>query len=225
MNHPRTRLAALAFLAATAVGNAWANPAVIFDMGGKFDKSFNEAAYNGAEPLEEGNRQDLSRVRDRQRDAARTGDPAHGRPRREPDRRDRLLQGSAIEKAAKEFPELQFAIIDSVVDLPNVQSVVFKEHEGSFLVGMMAAMASKTGTTRDLGKLNAQLDRLEALMSSKSGAASGKRKGARQGNGVVPAGDEVLKTIKQSKQGLKFADIQAKTGFPDKKNSPTSSSA
>ena len=126
-------------------------------------------------------------------------------------------QGTAIEKAAKEFPKLQFAIIDFVVDLPNVQSVVFKEHEGSFLVGMMAAMASKTGTTRDLGELNAKLDRLEALMSSKSGAAPRKRKGARQGNGVVPASDEVLKTIKQSKQGLKFADIQAKTGFPDKK--------
>ena len=72
-------------------------------------------------------------------------------------------------------------------------------------------------TTRDLGELNAKLDRLEALMSSKSGAASRKRNGARQGNGVVPAIDEVLKTIKQSKQGLKFADIQAKTGFPDKK--------
>jgi hypothetical protein len=68
-------------------------------------------------------------------------------------------------------------------------------------------------TTRDLEKLNAQLDRLEALMC----AAPRKRKGARQGNGVVSAGDEVLKTIKQSKQGLKFADIQAKTGFPDKK--------
>jgi basic membrane protein A len=47
-------------------------------------------------------------------------------------------QASAIEKVAKEFPKLKFAIIDMVVELPNVQSVVFKEQEGSFLVGMMA---------------------------------------------------------------------------------------
>jgi Fic family protein len=71
-------------------------------------------------------------------------------------------------------------------------------------------------TTRDLEKLNAQLDRLEALMS-KSGSVPRKRKGARQGNGGVPAGDAVLETIKRSKKGLKFADIQAKTGYPDKK--------
>ena len=50
-----------------------------------------------------------------------------------------FAQASSIEKVAKEFPALKFAIIDAVVDLPNVQSIVFKEHEGSFLVGMAAA--------------------------------------------------------------------------------------
>ena len=53
-----------------------------------------------------------------------------------------FAQASGIEKVAKEFPGTKFAIIDAVVELPNVQSVVFKEHEGSFLVGMAAAMAS-----------------------------------------------------------------------------------
>ena len=52
-------------------------------------------------------------------------------------------QAVALEKVAKEFPNIHFTIIDSVVKLPNVQSVVFKEHEGSFLVGMLAAMASQ----------------------------------------------------------------------------------
>jgi basic membrane protein A and related proteins len=60
---------------------------------------------------------------------------------------------------AKDFPKLQFAIIDSVVNLPNVQSIVFKEHEGSFLVGMMAAMASKTGKVGFVGGMDIPLIR------------------------------------------------------------------
>ena len=43
---------------------------------------------------------------------------------------------------APEFPDTRFAIIDAVVDQPNVQSIVFKEHEGSFIVGILAAMAA-----------------------------------------------------------------------------------
>ena len=54
-------------------------------------------------------------------------------------------QASALEKVAADFPKTQFSIIDSVVDKPNVQSVVFREHEGSFVVGVMGALASKTG--------------------------------------------------------------------------------
>jgi basic membrane protein A len=68
-------------------------------------------------------------------------------------------QASSIEKIAKEFPKLQFAIIDMVVSLPNVQSVVFKEHEGSFLVGVMAAMASKTGKVGFVGGMDIPLIR------------------------------------------------------------------
>ena len=52
-------------------------------------------------------------------------------------------QASAIDRVARDFPQLRFAIIDMVVDLPNVQSFVYREHEGAFLVGMLAAMASK----------------------------------------------------------------------------------
>jgi basic membrane protein A len=68
-------------------------------------------------------------------------------------------QGSAVEKGAKDFPKQQFAIIDFVVDLPNVQSIVFKEHEGSFLVGMMAALASKTGKVGFVGGMDIPLIR------------------------------------------------------------------
>ena len=68
-------------------------------------------------------------------------------------------QASAVEKVAKEFPKLNFAIVDMVVDAPNVQSVVFKEQEGSFLVGAMAAMASKTGKVGFVGGMDIPLIR------------------------------------------------------------------
>ncbi|TFG39027.1 MAG: hypothetical protein E4H48_09635 [Syntrophobacterales bacterium] len=72
-------------------------------------------------------------------------------------------------------------------------------------------------TTRDVDKLMARLARLESLISAAPAAAAvGRSKGARRGKGV-PAAEAVLETIKRSKQGLKFADIQTKTGFADKK--------
>ena len=68
-------------------------------------------------------------------------------------------QGSAMEKVAKEFPKLNFTIIDFVIGLPNVESVVFREQEGSFLVGMMAAMASKSGKVGFVGGMDVPLIR------------------------------------------------------------------
>jgi len=70
-----------------------------------------------------------------------------------------FAQAPAIEKIAQEFPEQRFTIIDAVVEQPNVQSVVFKEHEGSFLVGMIAAMASKTGQVGFVGGMDIPLIR------------------------------------------------------------------
>lgn len=136
-----------------------ADPAVVFDMGGKFDKSFNEAAYTGIEKWKkETGKKYLSfeitnesqREQAIRRMAERGASPIIGIG---------FGQASSIEKVAKEFPKLQFAIIDMVVDLPNVQSVVFKEQEGSFLVGTMAAMASKTGKVGFVGGMDIPLIR------------------------------------------------------------------
>jgi basic membrane protein A len=52
---------------------------------------------------------------------------------------------SAIDKVAQAFPQRRFAIVDMVVARPNVQSFVYREHEGSYLVGMLASMSTKTG--------------------------------------------------------------------------------
>ena len=64
-----------------------------------------------------------------------------------------------MKTVAPEFPDTNFAIIDAVVDQPNVRSVVFNEHEGSYLVGMLAAMASKTGKVGFVGGMDIPLIR------------------------------------------------------------------
>jgi len=140
-------------------GSALADPAVIFDMGGKFDKSFNQAGYEGAERwkkefgknyLEFEISNPAQREQALARMAQRGADPVVGIG---------FSQGSAMEKVAKDFPKLKFALIDAEVKLPNVQSITFKEHEGSFLVGMMAALASKTGKVGFVGGMDIPLIR------------------------------------------------------------------
>ena len=152
----RVTVLATAALAGTA---ALAEPAVVYDMGGKFDKSFNEAAYRGMEKwkketgknyLEFEISNEPQREQALRRMAERGATPIIGIG---------FSQASAIEKLAKEFPKLQFAIVDMVVSLPNVQSVVFKEQEGSFLVGALAAMASKTGKVGFVGGMDIPLIR------------------------------------------------------------------
>ena len=148
-----------AALLAVAASAALAEPAVVYDMGGKFDKSFNQAAYDGAERwkketgkayLEFEISNPAQREQAKRRMAERGASPIVGIG---------FAQGSSMEKVAKDFPKLQFAIIDSVVNLPNVQSIVFKEHEGSFLVGMMAAIASKSGKVGFVGGMDIPLIR------------------------------------------------------------------
>ena len=149
-------LFALAVYASMA---AHAEPAVVYDMGGKFDKSFNEAAYRGMERwkkeagkpyLEFEIANETQREQALRRMAERGASPIIGIG---------FGQAAAIEKIAKEFPKLQFTLIDMVVALPNVQSVVFKEQEGSFLVGVMATSASKTGKVGFIGGMDIPLIR------------------------------------------------------------------
>ena len=156
-------LAVAGIAAANMTQAAGFTPAIVFDIGGKFDKSYNETAYNGAERYKaESGIQYLEAeitspaMRERAiRDMARRG--AHivfvmG-----------FAQAAAVSAVAREFPDTKFTIIDMVVDLPNVQSVIFKEHEGSFLVGMAAAMASKTGKIGFIGGMDSPLIRKFAL--------------------------------------------------------------
>src|SRR5918994_2162926 len=153
-------LAGLAFSATAAFAQQPAfKPAIVYDLGGKFDKSFNEGVYAGAERFKKDSGteyRDFEPQNDAQREQALR---RFARDGFSPILAVGFSQESALKKVADEFPNVKFAIIDSVVEKPNVQSVVFKEHEGSFLVGLLAAQASKTGKVGFVGGMDIPLIR------------------------------------------------------------------
>lgn len=160
MTFSRTGLAAGLLLGLSgAVAAADISPAVVFDMGGKFDKSFNQGVYEGVEKFKEETgieyrefevTNETQREQAIRRMAQRGANPILGIG---------FAQAGPLEAVAKDFPDIQFTIIDGVVDLPNVQSIIFKEHEGSFLVGLIAAMASESSSVGFVGGMDIPLIR------------------------------------------------------------------
>jgi basic membrane protein A len=139
---------------------------IVFDIGGKNDRSFNSAAWAGVKCAETGRLPDGSDcgkqplniiLRDIEPGSPTSIEPAM---RAFAERGYQLIigvgfaQAPIMELVAKDYPSIHFAIVDGVSDLPNVASLVFKEHEGSYLVGMLAAQASKTGTIGFLGGMD-----------------------------------------------------------------------
>jgi basic membrane protein A len=158
------------------------SPAILYDFGGKFDRSFNQSASVGAA-----------------RFTAETGIAVREFEVTNAAQREQVLrqfarrgasvivavgftQASAVETVAREYPNIKFTIIDAVVDLPNVQSVNFREQESSFLCGMAAALASRTGKVGFVGGMDIPLIRRFA-----AGYAAGAR--------YVNPGVEVLQNM------------------------------
>ena len=130
---------------------------LVLSVGGLGDKSFNDSAYQGLmkaknelgiEPIY-GQPEQMSEDEKYLRQYAEQGMDlviAVG-----------FLMKDALEKVAPEFPQIRFAIIDAVVDRPNVASLVFREHEGSFLVGAIAGLVTKTGKVGFVGGMDIPL--------------------------------------------------------------------
>lgn len=132
---------------------------IVFDIGGKDDRSFNAAAWEGVRRAAG----DFPIVlRD-----VEPGDPTSIEPamRAFAERGYDLIIGvgfaqtDIMARVARDYPQLHFAIIDGVIDLPNVASLIFKEHEGSYLVGMIAARKTKTGILGFVGGMDIPLIR------------------------------------------------------------------
>lgn len=151
-------LGAAAGLALTA-GAAFAEPALVYDLGGKFDKSFNEAAFVGAQRWAEetgGTFREIEMQSEAQREQALRRFAESGA---NPVITTGFAFSSALEVVAPDYPDTTFVTIDGWVDAPNVKVIGFTEHEGSYLVGMLAAEASKTGTVGFIGGMDIPLIR------------------------------------------------------------------
>ncbi|MCU1268487.1 MAG: nucleoside-binding protein [Acidobacteria bacterium] len=139
---------------------------IVFDIGGKDDRSFNAAAWAGVKCAESGkwpNGEPCGKaalnivLRD-----IEPGNPTSIEPamRAFAERGYDLIigvgfaQAPIMEMVAKDYPNIHFAIVDGISELPNVASLIFKEHEGSYLVGMLAAETSKSGTIGFLGGMD-----------------------------------------------------------------------
>ena len=149
---------AAATVALSAPALADIKPAVIYDMGGKFDKSFNEGVWNGVKRFTEEtgievmefevtNEAQRSQAMQRMVDRGATVVLGVG-----------FAQADAIASISAENPDVQFSIIDvGWLSGDNLRQYVFKEHEGSYLVGVAAAMASETGKVGFVGGMDIPL--------------------------------------------------------------------
>ncbi len=187
-------------------------PAVVFDMGGKFDKSFNEGVWEGVKRFTEETGVDVMEfevTNETQREQAM---------RRMVDRGATVVlgvgfaQADAIDKVAAENPDTEFAIIDvSWLDRPNLRQYSFKEHEGSYLVGVAAAEATETGKVGFVGGMdiplirkfacgykqgvrdtNADVQVLENMTGTTPAAWNDPAKGAELAQGQIDRGADVI---------------------------------
>lgn len=135
-------------------------PAVIYDTTGKFDKSFNEAVFrNGVERFMADTGVRVREFEPQNEEQREQGLRNLARRGQSPIITVGFNFATALSKVAPEFPDTQFVILDMVVDLPNVQSIVYREHEGSFLVGALAAMATESDKAGFVGGMDIPLIR------------------------------------------------------------------
>ncbi|WP_293450016.1 BMP family ABC transporter substrate-binding protein [Planktotalea sp.] len=146
---------------ALSAGALVADPAIIFDLGGKFDKSFNEAAFNGAQRWADetgGKFFEIELQSEAQREQALRRFAEAGA---NPIITTGFAFATPVEAVAPDYPDTKFVNIDGwMPEVPaNVQMIGFQEHQGSYLVGMLAAMASKSGTVGFIGGMDIPLIR------------------------------------------------------------------
>ncbi|QPM90999.1 BMP family lipoprotein [Pseudooceanicola algae] len=157
----KTKLLSAAALTLT-VSAAAADPALIYDLGGKFDKSFNEAAFNGATrwAAETGGEfKDIEMTSEAQREQALRRFAEQGFT---PIITSGFSFSTPIANVAGDYPDTKFVTIDGWVDPeanPNVLSIGFAEEEGSYLVGMIAGLATESNTVSFVGGMDIPLIR------------------------------------------------------------------
>ena len=139
------------------VAQADVKPAVVYDKAGKFDKSFNEAVWNGVKRFTADTGISVREVEPTNEAQVEQGLKKLAKRGNSPIVAVGFSSANALSAAAQAYPDTKFTLIDMVVPEANVQNVVFKEHEGSFLVGALAALKSETGTIGFVGGMDIPL--------------------------------------------------------------------
>jgi basic membrane protein A and related proteins len=132
---------------------------LVLDKGGKDDKSFNSAAYAGAKKAEKELGIELKYVEATDNNSLETLHRNFAQKKYDLIIGIGFAQTDAVKKVAALFPETKFALVDGDVTAKNVRSLMFEEHEGSYLVGAAAAMKSKTGVVGFIGGMDIPLIR------------------------------------------------------------------
>jgi basic membrane protein A and related proteins len=130
---------------------------IVLSVGGRGDKSFNDAAIRGLDRAKAELGIDYRAIEPREMASDEAALTFLAREGYNLVIGVGFLMEDSLRKVAGSFPNTKFAIIDAVVDAPNVASLVFKEHEGSFLAGALAALTSRTGTVGFIGGMNMPL--------------------------------------------------------------------
>jgi len=146
-------------LAASSVYAADPKVAVIYDAGGKFDKSFNQSASEGADRFKKETKINVIEVQVASDTQAEQMLRNLARKNVDLIAAIGFAQAQAVQNIAKEFPKTKFVIIDGVAKGDNVNSVLFKEQEGSYLVGVAAALSSKSKKLGFVGGMDIPLIR------------------------------------------------------------------
>jgi basic membrane protein A len=159
---PKMLCGALAFVLAGASAPTFAKElrvALVLDKGGKDDKSFNTAAYKGAMQAKDELKAFVKYVE-------ATDDNSFEPMLRSFAQKDfdlifaiGVTQTDAVRKVSAQFPQKHFVLVDSEVKAPNVRSLLFEEHQGSYLVGAAAALKSASGKIGFIGGMDIPLIR------------------------------------------------------------------
>ncbi len=151
--------ALVSILLSSGAGAADFRVGLVLDKGGKDDKSFNASAYRGALEAKEKLGVSIKYVEAMDDNAFETLLRSFAQKDFDIIIGIGIAQQEAVRKVAGQFPDRKFAIVDAEVALPNVRSLLFEEHEGSYVVGAIAAMASKTGKLGFIGGMDIPLIR------------------------------------------------------------------
>ncbi len=132
---------------------------IVYDAGGKFDKSFNQSAFEGASRFKK--ETNINFIEVQASSDTQAEQVLRGLARKNLDLIASIgfAQQAAVQKVAKEFPKVHFVLIDGVAQGANINSITFKEEEGSYLVGVAAAMASKSKKLGFIGGVDIPLIR------------------------------------------------------------------